>query len=341
MSRSISLGIGLLAICLTVAAGVWWRSHEPSEFKKSTDTAITLSPTDEAVEASDEFQLKLKRERALALILDDEVEWFERVEAVRELPEYGVDETVLASLYAYLRREADQREEHWYVVANEVMELLRKQNLDPESYSDEMLRLIGKSSVPPVTRDYAIQHVTQWIAHPDADLPVEQEVGFRDRVFRELLVELEAGRNRELDLMGTGLTALAEALSHGEFEQPVELEQELADLVLKVASGEHATTSVNRLSAIQVAAEMGLPETAEICRGILAISVKDAKSPSPAGGINWSAPTDVQLSAVAALGLSGTGADISLLETVSTYNEALIYAARAAARRIENREPKS
>lgn len=331
--------LAVIAACVVIGIVGWSRYSSGEKNGATAGASATIALSEGAVEASEEAFLNQQRAEALATLQDDAVGWFERVEAVRELPEWGIDEATLAALYGYLRREAEQRPEDWYVVANEIMEVLRKQNIDPDSYSEEMLRLIGNVSVPAVTRDYAIQHVAQWIAHPDQDLAIELDDAKKDAVFRSVLTELAAEKNRDLDLVGTGLTALATAMEHGEFRQPETLAQELSELVLAIARGEHASSSVNRLTALQVAAEMHLPETAGLCRDILEASLE---SEAQASDISFQ-PTsaDVRLSAVAALGLTGEAADLTLLNSVAEHDDALSYAAKAAVKRIEGREPHS
>lgn len=242
--------------------------------------------------------------------------WLERIDAVRTLPD-TLDAAALAELIAFLHETPTGPKGDWHVVCNEIMEVLRKRNLAPGSYSQLMLELAQDRKAEDVIRDYAAQALAYWITGLDPDHGRETDPVIAQRAFDGLLQEARHPDNAQLTLSGTTLRMLTDVVIDG---GPA-MQARRADLVavaLEFADGRLPAAVVNRASAIQVAARLGAPEIPQLCRKLLA---------------NETTAPDLRLSAIAALGQTGTRQDVTLLQTLSK-NYHLKYAADAAITRL-------
>jgi hypothetical protein len=88
-----------------------------------------------------------------------------RVDLLRRALKSRCGEDELVYLYHLLERGAPRGEapEHWYVVANDIMEQLRLRDPDESRYCARLLALLGDARQPPVLRDYAVQHLALWL----------------------------------------------------------------------------------------------------------------------------------------------------------------------------------
>lgn len=242
--------------------------------------------------------------------------WLERIDAVRALPD-PLNAAALAELIAFLHDTPTGPKGDWHVVCNEIMEVLRKRNLAPGSYSRLMLELAQDRKAEDVMRDYAAQALSYWITGLDPDHGRETDPVMAQRAFDGLLQEARHPDNAQITLSGTTLRMLTDVVIDG----GPELKARRADLVavaLEFADGRLPAAVVNRASAIQVAARLGAPEIPQLCRNLLA---NEATAP------------DLRLSAIAALGLTGSRQDVALLQILSK-NYHLKYAADAAITRL-------
>ncbi|MEM6820323.1 MAG: hypothetical protein AAF558_00080 [Verrucomicrobiota bacterium] len=324
--------LALAAIVLVVKRLV------PTRTAKPEIAAVVESKIDTAISEATSAQGKRRIDSLLLSISDDSKDWRERVEAVREvvaIPEINDPET-LAQLYAILRRHPEGRPDDWFVVANEIMEQFRLLGVDPETYTAELIRCAQDGEVPEVTRDYAIQHLTLWIASPDPDVAMEPDQEKRDETFHEILAMIQEEENLELDMVGTSLSALHFAMGSSEFAKPTEAREALESVVLRIASGNIVTSKTNRMTALQVGAEMNLPEISMICREVLT-DERMSNTTEIEIDANGFTQSDLKLSAVAALGLVGSENDLPLLESIKGSEQALSYAASAAINRISQK----
>ena len=135
----------------------------------------------QAAESAGQAPISVKKAQArpqprlsaeLTRISDTGIHWEERIAAVRELPTH-LGQSSLDFLFAYLSAPFDEHEENRYLVCNEIMEILRKRSLAPELYTEKLNALIANPKADPVMRDYAAQHLAQWISgiSPEATEP--------------------------------------------------------------------------------------------------------------------------------------------------------------------------
>lgn len=285
----------------------WTSNGTPTPGTPKDDQAGLTDPAATSREASPLWQ-KLS---------DPSVPWQDRVEAVRSLPQ-GLHEQAVAELVAFLKEAPAGSRNDWYLVCNEIMEVLRKRNLAPGTYTGHMLGLIESDSADPVIRDYAAQTLAQWIANLDPSLGHEQDVVKVEGAFGAMLGVVADPANRELTLPGTTLHALADAVINGGAFGSVQKGQ-LAQAAFKAAANEAGMATFNRASALQVCARLEALGVTELCRNLL----QDSDT-----------PPDLQLSAIAALGQTGETHDGPLLERL-VQDDRYSYAARAALARLQ------
>jgi len=186
------------------------------------------------------------------------------------------------------------------LVANEIMETLRKREVP--GMAPRLFSLANNKNVLDVVRDYSIQHYflsekrAIRSSHPDK----------RGVMAGQLMDHAETlvARTRSLDstLYGTtlmGIAALADGLKGAELEM---IRARSAKLVLPALAGGRPGGVVTRVSAIQVAARLGLTEAGP---AIGAIALDD------------NAGLTERLSAIAALKQFPEEIDIGQLEAVA------------------------
>ena len=253
----------------------------------------------------------------ISLITDTGLHWEERIAAVRALPTQ-LGEASIDFLFAYLSAPHDENEENRYLVCNEIMEILRKRSLSPHLYNRQLCHLIATPSVDPVIRDYAAQHLAQWISgiSPEASEPDPTQI---PRAVETMLDEAAHPANAQLTLSGTIFQAMADAILNGSEEmkshRPAVIEKAMQILA------DPTFSTINRSSAMQAAAQLNAPELRE---------------PSLDLAQNPQSPADLRLSAIAALGIVGNPSDKALLNTLSE-DPAYHYAATAALKNLSNR----
>lgn len=254
--------------------------------------------------------------REIGLITDPGLHWEERIKAVRALPGKLGDDSA-ERLYAYLEQPPATGEEHWYLVCNEIMEVLRKRNLTPGIYTRKHLDLIQSAKSDPMIRDYAAQHLAQWISGNDPNAR-ETNSELAASAFDAMREEAARPANGQLTLAGTTLNGLCDTVLTGS-EAMKAKQNEVGSLAVKMAeTNDGSVSNANRATALQVAARLKVSGLPQACRR-MAADKQEA--------------IDVRLSSIAALGLVGSEQDVALLESMHS-EEAFKFAAAAAIQRL-------
>jgi hypothetical protein len=300
-----------LAVIVIVAVGylVW------------PQKATEMSPFDQAhLSAGHEMRPKIPLSPLLVGIASPSIHWEERIKSVNQLPDH-LDSGTVGYLFDYLsNKPAEDSLENWHIVCNEIMQTLRKRELQPGQYTRKLIVLIETSTEDPVIRDYAVQHLSQWIAGVDPEAK-ESDPLLISKAFDAMCDQASAASNGNLTLVGTTLNALVDAMNHG-VEAILSKRENLQKIALKLAASEDGSiVNYNRSTALQAAALLNAPGLPELCRDL---ATRQNVAP------------DIRLGSVAALGLSGNAADLPLLETFSN-GSPFKFAADAAIRRIQGR----
>lgn len=247
---------------------------------------------------------------------DVSLHWEERIKAVRDLPD-SLGQASLARLFTYLQEPPESGRETWYLVCNEIMETLRKRNLAPETYTPTLVGIIQSSAFDPVIRDYAVQHLCQWISGIDPSA-CETRPAQASTAFEALSRECLKPENGEFTLLGTTLNALLDAVLNGT-EDFTRKRQSLASLALQLANqSDGSVSTLNRGTALQVAARLKQGEIPSLCRKM---------------ALDSQVGPNLRFSAIAALGQVGGEQDIALLQSFVS-DETYKFAASAALERL-------
>jgi len=305
--------VGIVASAALVAAAVLWnqRASHPEPFEE----ASTLQPERGRERRSAASSARAQHPQ-LRLIGDSGLHWEERVEAVRDLPE-DLDSATLDQLFGFLRENSGEEKEHWYLVANEIMEVLWKRNIAPDQYTAQLQALIASETIDPVIRDYAAQHLAQWISGVGGDSR-EMDPREIDSAFATMIEVAARPENGHLTLCGTTVNALTDAVINGSPAMQAKSPQ-VTELALKILSDSSAAT-FNRASAMAAAARLRSPGLAILCREFLGSD---------------ETPPDIQLGSIAALGFVGSDQDLALLESMRSTSP-FKHAASAAIDRLSS-----
>jgi len=185
---------------------------------------------------------------------------------------------------------------------NDVANLLRSQVRFPDALPRRLAEMWSDPAHDGVWRDYCVQHAGA--AWPRISAPAA-----RDEV-RSLL--WTAGGDPAAPGAGTALIALRNLVSSGAEDQAKVAGQASA---LAASAG---TPEGVRVTALQIAAELGAPGTAALARSILAGRAQ---------------PVHLRMSAAAALGRTGDASDLPALEALASASDLRLRAAAASALR--------
>ena len=300
------------AVILMAAAGysMWLQKTSKSQNDKSSHPKSV----------HDSRRPRLPESPLLRSITQPSIYWEERIQSVNLLPNH-LDAEITLSLFDYLTEKPDDESlQTWYLICNEIIQTLRKRELPTGQYTRRLTALVESAAADPVIRDYATQHLSQWISGIDQDA-METDPILVESAFDAMSHQAEAVENGQLSIVGTTLNALVDALLNGQGVILAKRErlQKIAVDVASIDDGSVATFS--RAAALQAAARLDAPELPGLCRNMI-------NNPDTA--------PDVRLGSVAALGLVGITEDIPLLQSFAP-DSPFHYAAAAAIQRLQDK----
>jgi hypothetical protein len=236
----------------------------------------------------------------------------ERIAAIRDLPSDLSDHETQA-LMDLLRQPAPEKIgiSTWYMVLNEIMEVLRQPRFDWSGYGEAMAGLMTDRHVDPVVRDYSAQHLALYLAD-EADERSPASLGPGMEAF---LSVLQGEREAHEQVTGTILMALCDLKTKRPTKEFTPYEKAIAGVVTDFVSGNRQTSRSNRISAIQAAGRMGCLEALPTIR---AFATGGAPDPS------------LRLSSIAALGYFSDPEDRPFLQQLAGSDDRLRFAAAAA-----------
>ena len=233
----------------------------------------------------------------------------------------GEDANILLNL---LSHRPDARDaESWWVVTNEIMVRLATNNAACPRFAATLLSIIQDSGSPEVLRDYAIQHLGQWINPNEKDLAtVPRDSETVGRILGALVAVVRDPSLADTSIPGTTLMVFSDLKSKG-FAHPAFLTgiTGLQDWITGVIRGDLPVNMITRTSAINAAGQLALRDQLPAIRALAFSSA--------------SAPT-IRLNAIAALGGLGNSEDLPELKKIAGSSSRFRPAALAAYRRISS-----
>ncbi|MFC4992845.1 HEAT repeat domain-containing protein [Rubritalea tangerina] len=155
-----ALLIGLLAMLVLVGGFIGWTVHSSEDVSSKAPLAEKPRPS---ARASVSRPPKLVVSDRLKALADDGKRDHLRLEIARSI-DTDLNEAEIDYLFGILKRDpAHHAREDWWVVMNEIMEQMRKKNVAPARYSQELLSLMNDPGQPEVVRDYCAQHLALWV----------------------------------------------------------------------------------------------------------------------------------------------------------------------------------
>ncbi|MGJ8634237.1 MAG: HEAT repeat domain-containing protein [Luteolibacter sp.] len=305
-----STSIILATLLLAGAGGVVWWQLDKTEEHSEENIAEEVVKIREAREARDSRFQKLT---------DNSVRWQVRVDMLRSLDAASLNQEDINTLYDLLTyTPVPGQEENWWVVANEIMEQMRLKAIAPDRYAKEMLAIIRNPAAPEVLRDYAVQHLGQWVTPRGAELgqPSEQDPTIVKETAEAFAALVTDPTNARSSIPGTTLMVLIDMKGGGVPEDVINPVLETLDPWFEgVLSGRNASSKITTISTINA---IGMLRLETFRPEIHALATNEATDPS------------LRLNSIATLGQIGTEADLGTLQSIARSNSRLRHAAQAA-----------
>lgn len=308
----------LLPLTLIIIAMVW-------AFKSANQPAPIPTPPTKQTPSLSTVTAPITKPQPLnkkwQALLDDNLTWQERL-ALADSIRAGISPAEVDFLFTALdHTPSPATQEAWWAVMNEIMERLRKQGLGADQYTARLSKIAADSQRPEVARDYAIQHLLQWISPIDSiTTPSEPDPAIRAQTLVLVAGIIRDPSLRHSSISGTALLALADATSRLPSAEASACWDKLDVLLAPLAAGTSDASLTLHVSAIQAAALAG--RTAHL-PAIHRLAMDATANPS------------LRLTSIAALGLYGVEENRTSLTTLSHNNDRFSYAARAALARLD------
>jgi hypothetical protein len=323
MSRSATY---IVASCVLVAAiGItcWQLDHSASKADDLADESVGTSLPDKLPGRLSARAREIDRESVCQKIADPSVRWEVRVDMLRSIEAGKLGPEEVDALYALLRHApAAHQETGWWVVVNEIMEQMRVQAIGGNRFGEEMLAIVNDATAPEILRDYAVQHLGQWVS-PRAEEPGQPSE--RDpRIVRETAESLArlvmASDTSRTSVPGTSLMVLVDMQGGGVPEKILNpVIESLNPWFAATLADRNGTGKITRISAISAIGMLHLTAHRPAIRNL---------------ATNETADPSLRLNSIAALGQIGEPGDIELLQTIAATDTRLRYAAQAALKNL-------
>lgn len=234
------------------------------------------------------------------------------IEAVRGLPK-DLTDAELEGLIDLIRSQVPETRnpQDWYVILNEIMNVLHEPRCDIDAYRVAMAALVQDRAADPVVRDYAAQHLTLSIKGASSG----QGLAGLPMVMETCLKIVASDEDSFEDLTGTvllSLCSLNERLPSGALN---DYRARLGEAVIPLVSGARKASAANRVSAIQASGRMGFTDALPAIRELARDQDENLA---------------VRLSSVAALGYFSRPEDRDFLKQLAESNSTLSPAAKTA-----------
>lgn len=257
---------------------------------------------------------------------DRSLRWQVRVENLRNMDIQALNSEDIDELYEWLKYQPQVGEkEDWYVIANEIMEQMRQQGIGSQRYTDNLIKVISDPAQDKVIRDYAIQHLSIWLAPRGSsnNTPYEKDSAKVTSAIQTLTSVIIDSSTQNSSIPGTALMGLVDFHQVDPRNEIIsDSFEKLSPWLSDVITGKQNPSLITQTSAINAVAMMQRVEYLPAIRDL----VQSAST-------NESA----KLSSIAALGYLAEDSDIPTLQSIADSNTKFKHAAQAALIKISNR----
>ena len=259
-------------------------------------------------------------------ITDPSVRWEVRVDMLRRMEADKLKSQDIDTLFALLRYQPEAgQEQNWWVVVNEIMEQMRIQAIGSERYGKEMLAIIRDPASPEILRDYAVQHLGQWVSPRGEQIgqPSEQNPDIIRQTAETLAMLVMDPETAHTSISGTSLMVLIDMKGGGVAEEIINpVIESLQPWLAAALTDSNNTSKITRISAINAIGMLQLKAFAPDIRNL---------------ATDQSADPSLRLNSVATLGQIGEASDIETLKTIAETDTRLQYAAQAALQKLADK----
>lgn len=311
MSKSTTI---ILSAVLLIGAGalVWWKIR-PSEAPSASADQTTQAPRPRDSKAS-----RPASKKWLGLT-DPALPVHVRLDLARGFDTHLGPAEIDILLDSFTHSPPRHAREHWYVVLNEIFGQMRKKGVAADRLGPALTALIEDPSQSEVARDYAIQHLSQWIAPPSPETPGETSADNITAALQAIAATVDDPSIAHTSIPGTALMALTANSPHIPAELTTPVWKKLDPALTAMLKGETHGSLSTRTTIIQSVALRGssthLPLIQQFAR--------DEK-----------ADPSLRLSSIAALGIYRSGDDRQYLESIATGTTRYRHAAQSALKKL-------
>lgn len=258
----------------------------------------------------------------LQSITDKQVRWQVKANMLRSMDFSQLDTQELDYLFGLLERspKAGESKESWLVVANEIMEQLRKQAIQPERLTESLAALAKNQQMDTVLRDYALQHLSLSIGNQETARLLSRES--TRNVIGVIAGIIDQSTVQQSSIPGTALMSLVKANEVP--ENQAQISESLAALEGYLSSaivGGAGTTLSTQTTALNAVAILQLSEYLPLIRENIR---SESTDPS------------VKLSSIAALGYLAEDEDLEYLKSMASSESKFRFAAQSSLKRLNH-----
>jgi len=318
MSPIVRKSLPFVALALIGGVGVYvWKSGGLS----------SLTPTPAPPERTHSESIKKDLPPRLAAINDPGKPWQKRIEDFRNNLSSSCNESDLLYLYQLLAQGPPKGEapEHWYVIANDLMEQLCLHDPDAKRLSSALLGILHDTKQPEVLRDYSVQHLATWInPHSHQGNPATPAPGpeVTAKVLDALVTAATDPSLEKSSIPGTTLMMFIN-LTHS--SNPVDCTEAVEKLKPWLSAALEDGSKLSNPVRVSAVGAAGILDPEQFRPAIRRIAYQE------------NGQSSIQLPAIATLGQSGQAEDIEKLQKIAHTNPALAYAAKEACKLIKSR----
>lgn len=237
-----------------------------------------------------------------------------------------LSQSEIDSLISFLRQipdvdeDASLQQAHW-LVANEVMEQMRRKGVGRDQLTDVFASLIENPKQSEVIRDYAVQHLSQWISPRGGGMPGEIIEGKKENALNVIAQTVIDPSMAHTSIPGTAIMSLTAVSSSLPPDLMETFWKDLDRDLNAMLKNEIKVPLSTKTTIIQSVAMRGSNTHLPLIQGMARDETID---PS------------LRLSSIAALGIYRSQEDRDYLQTLSQGKTRFRYAAQAALEKLTN-----
>lgn len=319
MSRRTTFTIAIILLASAIGIGFWRNAKTRDE--------IEPSPTIANQQGTPRVH-KVDSESIYRKLTDSSIRWEVRVDMLRRIEVDRLKSQDIDTLFSLLRYQPTAgQEQSWWVVVNEIMEQMRIHAIGSDRYGKELLSIMRDHTSPEILRDYAVQHLGQWVSPRGAQLgqPSEQDPEIIRETAETLAMLAMDTDTTHTSISGTSLMVLVDMKGGGVSKEVIDpVIASLQPWFAATLAGSNQAGKITRISAINAVGMLHLDAFLPQIRTL---------------AISENMDSSLRLNSIATLGLIGQPSDMETLETIAKSDIRFQYAAQTALQKLTIKHP--